>query len=62
MAGRTIARPARFQCSQAAAFEVTGLPAAATADVIGEDRRIAVKGGRFTDTFGPHAVHLYRIR
>ena len=44
-----------------ATFEVRGLPATATAEVIGEDRRIEVKDGRFDDAFAPYAVHLYRI-
>ncbi len=45
-----------------ARFEVNGLPAKADAEVLGEARRIAVDAGRFEDRFGPHAVHLYRIR
>jgi hypothetical protein len=44
------------------AFEVRGLPATATAEVIGENRRIAVKGGKFEDEFKAYDVHLYRIR
>lgn len=43
-------------------FEVRGLPATATAEVIGENRRIAVKGGKFEDEFRAYDVHLYRIR
>jgi len=35
---------------------------ASTADVLGEDRQLAIKDGRFTDTFDPYAVHLYRLR
>jgi hypothetical protein len=45
-----------------ATFEVNGLPARAEAEVLGEARRIAVDSGRFGDDFGPHAVHLYRVR
>jgi hypothetical protein len=43
-------------------FQVTHLPRAAIAEVIGENRRIAVRNGRFEDRFGPYDVHLYRIR
>lgn len=43
-------------------FELTGLPEAATADVLGEGRSIAVGNGKFTDTFKGYSVHLYRIR
>jgi hypothetical protein len=42
-------------------FQVRGLPDAATATVIGEDRTIAVRSGRFEDDFKPYDVHLYRI-
>jgi hypothetical protein len=45
-----------------ARFTVRGLRASAEAEVIGENRRIAVREGRFEDGFGPYAVHLYRIR
>lgn len=42
-------------------FAVKGVPAGATAEVIGENRTIAVKGGRFEDGFAAYDVHLYRI-
>jgi hypothetical protein len=29
--------------------------------VIGEDRRLALVKGSFTDSFAPFQVHLYRI-
>ena len=45
-----------------ASFTVPGLPENVTAEVIGEDRRIEVKAGRFDDAFDPYGVHLYRIR
>jgi hypothetical protein len=45
-----------------ASFTVPGLPEHATAEVIGEGRRIEVKAGRFDDTFDAYGVHLYRIR
>ena len=43
------------------AFTVQGLPKTARAEVIGEARTITVKGGKFSDAFGPYQVHLYRI-
>jgi len=43
------------------AFTVHGLPKTARAEVIGEARTITIKGGKFSDAFGPYAVHLYQI-
>ena len=31
------------------------------AEVLGENRRVEIKDGRFTDSFAPFAVHLYKI-
>ena len=31
-------------------------------EVLGENRNVFVKQGRFTDSFGPWAVHLYRVK
>ena len=45
-----------------ASFLVSGLAEQATAEVIGEGRRIEVVNGVFQDTFEPYDVHLYRIR
>ncbi len=42
-------------------FTIAGVPASATVEVIGEDRTIAARDGRFTDDFAPYDVHLYRI-
>ena len=42
-------------------FEVKGLPARATANVLGESRRIKLENGRFDDDFRPYDVHLYAI-
>jgi hypothetical protein len=42
-------------------FQVAGMHGAATVRVIGEDRSIPVREGRFEDDFAPHAVHLYRV-
>jgi len=44
----------------AAHFQVKGL-ADATAEVLGENRTIAVTDGRFKDAFKPYGVHLYRL-
>ena len=44
------------------AFTVHGLPKTARAEVLGEARTITIKGGKFSDAFGPYAVHLYRIQ
>ncbi len=48
--------------STRAEFSLQGVPARATAEVLGENRRIAVQRGRFEDDFKPYEVHLYRIR
>ncbi len=45
-----------------ATFRVKGPPATATIEVIGEDRAIEAREGSFTDDFGAHTVHIYRIR
>lgn len=42
-------------------FTVRGAPREATAEVVGESRRIPVREGRFEDMFQPEDVHLYRI-
>ncbi len=44
------------------AFTVSGVPKNATAEVIGENRRISLRNGCFEDDFSPYAVHLYRIQ
>jgi hypothetical protein len=43
-------------------FRLEGLPSVAEAEVLGEQRILAVKNGRFEDDFAPYGVHLYRIR
>jgi hypothetical protein len=45
-----------------AEFTVHGLPQTATAQVLGENRRLTVQNGRFNDDFKPYEVHLYSIR
>jgi hypothetical protein len=42
-------------------FAVKGLPARATAEVLGEDRTIRIVNGAFSDEFEGYAVHLYKI-
>jgi hypothetical protein len=42
-------------------FELKGLADEATVHVIGENRTIRARKGRFEDDFGPHAVHLYEL-
>jgi hypothetical protein len=42
-------------------FEVKGLPAHVTANVLGESRRIKLENGRFDDDFQSYDVHLYAI-
>jgi hypothetical protein len=44
-----------------ASFTMKGIPAAASAEVLGEGRRVALKAGQFEDDFKPYEVHLYRI-
>lgn len=43
-------------------FTVPGVPAGAAVEVIGENRKVDVTGGKFEDEFEPYGVHLYRIR
>ena len=52
----------RMEASPArATFRVRELPAKTTVTVVGEDRTIESRNGRFADDFGPHAVHIYRV-
>jgi hypothetical protein len=48
-------RPAR------GSFSLADLPPGATAQVLGEERRLSIHGGRFSDEFSPYGVHLYQI-
>jgi hypothetical protein len=43
------------------AFTLEGVPAGATAEVLGESRAVTLDGTTLTDAFAPHAVHLYKI-
>ena len=45
-----------------AIFRVKDIAATATAEVLGENRRLPVVNGRFEDAFRPYEVHLYRLR
>ena len=38
-----------------------GIPFGPNVDVLYEGRKLALNGGRLTDTFEPYAVHVYRI-
>src|SRR5271157_6641260 len=42
-------------------IEIKGLAPRTTAEVLGEQRRITIKEGRFEDHFRPYDVHLYAI-
>lgn len=44
-----------------ATIQVEGLSAGTTVSVVDEGRAIAGHEGAFTDTFGPLAVHIYRV-
>ena len=47
--------------SAEAAVAFSGLGASGTADVMFENRTVAVKNGRLVDTFKPDTVHVYKI-
>jgi hypothetical protein len=42
-------------------FTISGLPENASAEVLGESRRIVSSGREFADDFKPYDVHLYRV-
>jgi hypothetical protein len=44
------------------AVEIDGLAGDATAEVLGEERELRVRNGKFADEFGAYDVHLYRLR
>ena len=44
-----------------ATFRLKGLTGNRTAEAIGEDRKLRVQNGTFTDAFAGNGVHLYRI-
>jgi len=43
-------------------FTVPGAAGATTVEVIGEARTRPLKNGRFSDSFQPYDVHLYRLK
>ncbi len=43
-------------------FQVKGIKEDATAEVLGEDRTLPVRGGAFDDEFKPYDVHIYKIK
>ncbi len=45
-----------------ASIALAGLPARATAEVVGEKRMVSLAGAKLTETFPPYAVRIYRIR
>jgi len=45
-----------------ASFTVAAAGPKASAEVLGEGRKLPLTGGAFQDTFKPYDVHLYRIR
>jgi hypothetical protein len=47
--------------STTATFTLRGMPAAASAEVVGESRTIPVNNGVFADTFQSYGIHIYRI-
>ncbi len=42
-------------------FAIRGMKGEATVRVLGEDRTLAARDGRFDDQFAPYGVHLYQI-
>jgi hypothetical protein len=44
-----------------ARFKVKGAGGEGKVEVLGEDRRIAVRNGAFEDAFAPWGVHLYKL-
>lgn len=53
----------RMEAAQARGkFQVAGMRGEGVVRVIGEDRTIRARDGRFEDDFAPHAVHLYQFQ
>lgn len=44
-----------------AEIEIPGMPHSTTVTVLGEDRKIRLNNGKFTEHFKPYEVHLYRV-
>lgn len=45
-----------------ATFTLANISEATTIEVLGENRNLPVAQGKFSDRFGPWAVHLYRVK
>ncbi|MCX6997100.1 MAG: hypothetical protein NTV49_08430 [Kiritimatiellaeota bacterium] len=59
--GATYLFAVRMEASPAQGiFQMAGMTGEATIRVIGEDRTIRARDGRFVDDFAPYAVHLYQ--
>jgi hypothetical protein len=53
---------AMYREETTAEFRLAAVAGEATASVLGEDREVALRDGRFSDRFGGYGVHLYRLR
>jgi hypothetical protein len=51
-----------YQRETNATFTIADPAGPASAEVLGEDRRIKVSNGRFTDPFPGYTARIYRIR
>lgn len=61
-AGLMIFAVAMGAARTAATFEVRSADRAPKVEVLGEERRLELRNGRFADTFEGYAVHIYRIQ
>jgi hypothetical protein len=52
---------AMYREETTAEFHLAGLVGEGTAAVLGEDREITLRDGRFSDRFEGYGVHLYRL-
>ena len=43
------------------AFRIDGLAENAVVEVLGENRTLTARQGKFSDDFKPYGVHLYRV-
>jgi len=60
--GATYLFTVRMEASSAKGkFRLAGMSGTATVRVIGENRTIRLREGRFEDDFAPHAVHWYQV-
>jgi hypothetical protein len=47
--------------TQSTTLTLTGIGAATTATVLGESRTVSIAGGKITDSFASHEVHIYVV-